>query len=902
MKLLLCHDKAVLRIAGVAVSLAFAHCVALAETYTWIGGRNGSWQSPKNFSPEGNPGAMDEVLLPIGTTCLDATDDGELAAANAIKRIRPNDNCTLEVDVGDRDCTLLFAFTYQAQGGRNRGKLIKKGSGALLLGSARDEFLSNSIRYDYYSDYDIVAGAVKLPQDATAGIAAKLGNVAISNNATLFTLATSGTSLTRTYVLDLWGEPGSVITNTAALSNSNPQILQTGGSSVSVFAGHICAPVRWWGQGVNHLMGIDNTFTSSFLESANNGRGFDGPYVGAASFGRKTFPSSGGVSGDLVSRDSGGAFKYLGSGEETDANLTVSSLAATPYPAYLSGGDVGGLVWNGLWQPADASLMQRLVISGEGSKTNIMKGAIRNRLRDDGDYSFFIRKQGRGTWRIEDSSKGLDTGYQMLGVWGVDEGTLQFTSLAETNFVSSLGMATHLFRDYCGVRDESKRVPYAFTLGGDTTEGTLEYVGAEDEFCSERPIWLYGDGAFVNNGSAKIRFKGVSSVADGEAPEARGVMFTVGGDGMATNELFDITDSASRPVSVVKDGDGIWALGGELSFRGSLTVKRGRLIVRRPEKYTWYRWMITSKVGWGSDYAAYFEMQEFALFSAAGLRQNYGLSLNSNYASLEPGQVAYGTDKRPAPNAATQDIDKLFDDSKTDPGWRGVMCAPNTASTKQRPVVADSLSWIPIIMRLPANAEQISSYDIVFYQSSAHTRSVASYFVDGSVDGVHWNRLSTVDEIGVVSGNTWQYAGSGFGSGAQRNTAHTDGYTFKNPQPTTLPNVLNNVKSVSVAGGAILECNGDIAISNLSFDCTEGGGTFVNCAFSSTPGVITIANAPGRGVAIETGWVFDGCSGVGNLSGWSVSDDGITKSPRRIRVEGGNRVTIVPLGVRIVIR
>ena len=296
-----------------------------AETYTWIGGANGSWQSPDSFSPRGTPGTADEVLLPTGTTYLDASDDDEFAAANAVKRIRPDDDCILEIDVGNKDRTLAFAFTYQAQNGRNRGKLIKKGSGSLMLGSAREDYLYKSnTRYDYYSDFDIVEGTLKLPQDGTAGISVKLGNVAISNNATFFTLATPSISPTHTYVLELWGEEDAVITNTAPVSYAAGQVLSPQGSSLSVFAGKICSPVRWWGSGRCHLTGTANELSPSsmFTQSGNTGRGFNGPYAGVMSFGRKGEPSSIGTYGYLYSRDNGGAFKYLGSGEETDVDFT----------------------------------------------------------------------------------------------------------------------------------------------------------------------------------------------------------------------------------------------------------------------------------------------------------------------------------------------------------------------------------------------------------------------------------------------------------------------------------------------------------------------------------------------------------------------------------------------------
>ena len=70
----------------------------VAESYTWVGGANGSWQSPDSFSPRGTPGAADEVLLPAGTTYLDASDDDEFAAPG--------------VPLGEKlsgDCQLPFA-------------------------------------------------------------------------------------------------------------------------------------------------------------------------------------------------------------------------------------------------------------------------------------------------------------------------------------------------------------------------------------------------------------------------------------------------------------------------------------------------------------------------------------------------------------------------------------------------------------------------------------------------------------------------------------------------------------------------------------------------------------------------------------------------------------------------
>ena len=876
---------------------------ALAETveYTWVGGTDGSWRSAASFSPNGNPGEEDDVLLPQNVVVkLNAADDAEWEAFNRIRRIRPNDYCTLEVDLGTKDREMQCAFTFQAHEGRNRGKFVKKGSGALWLMSARSEFkASNGIHQDYYANFDVVEGALKFPQDATGGTDVKIGDVCISNNAAFYTLATADKTLTHTYVRELWGEPGSIVTNTAPMDNSSNQILWCNGDNISIFAGKLCAPIRWRSGGYVHFTGVENTIESTFTQSDNAGKGIAGPHAGIAKFGKKGELSSIGKSGLIYARENGGAFKYLGTGEETDANFEIGSETSKPYPGYLSGGDFGGLVWTGLWYPSAVARQQRLVICGDGSTPNVMKGAIQGRNYDGVDYSFFIRKQGKGTWRIEDSSKGNDTYYQMRGVWGVDEGTLQFTSLAEKGFISSLGMATELYGDYCGAKEDSMRKSYAFTLGGDSTEGALEYVGAKDEFCSERNAWLYGDGAFVNNGSSKIRFRGVSSVAEGETPASRAVKFTVRGASAAENEILDITDSVERPVSVVKEGSGTWVLGGEQSFRGSLDVKGGKLIVRRLDTYTWHRWTITSKVGTGSGNDLYFELQEFGLFGEDGMRKNLDLAYIDNYAALKPGEVAFGTDKLPRTSSGS--LARLFDDQKTDPGWRGLMRPANATEGTERPEKEKPLTWMPIVMRLPDGAGEVKSYDIVHYQASTHNRSIASYFVDGSVDGVHWDRLSTVDPVGEVGANDWEFLGTDFGLGGEREKAHKNGCGIASA-PATLFNVLNNVKSVSVNSGAELVFEGDIVIPALTFDCDAGGGTFTGCKFAGENGSVDLVNVSDGVTEIDFGWKFNGCTGTDNIKNWVLKVDGVETSRFTIKCDADGSLSAVRTGLRLVIR
>ena len=872
------------KILAIFLGLAFV-ASSDAETYKWIGGENGSWASVSSFEPAGKPGANDMVVLPVSTVELDASDDAEWAAVNAIGRIQPSvdsNNADISsvfvVDVGNKDRDCNFAFTYKANGGRNAGKMVKKGSGVLNFKSMRDEYriVSDSAqRFDYYANYDIVEGALALSQEIDESTQYMLGDVAISNNATLVTLATTKKVYAYTYVRNLWGEIGAVITNTAPLTETDYQILYPCGPNVSEFSGRICHPIRWLGAGNVHLTGEENTIQSFHLYG-NKGLGFDNYHVGVKKFGMIGEKSSIGETSTIVSRDTGGAFLYLGDGEETDKSLEVR---AYNYPAFLSGGDIGGLVWKGTWTAYDSVNNYRLVIGGDGEKPNVMKGSIRR--------TFFIRKQGKGTWRIEDSPNGLDTSYQMLGVWGVDEGTLQFTSLAEKGFVSSLGMATQLYKDYGGARDEANRVPYAFVLGGDLTQGTLEYVGNKDEFCSDRPLWLYGDGAFVNNGVKKIRFRGVSSVADGEESPVRSVKFTLGGVSTAENEILDITDTTERPVSVVKEGTGTWVLGGEQSFKGHLVVKAGKLIVRRPQTYSWYRWTITSKVANGSGYGAYFQLDDFGLFNKDKIRQNLGLTYNDDYAALKPGEVAFGTDKQPYNQ--TGSIADLFDDDDNGNNtyWLGILRPANATTEIEKPEVEKSLSWVPIVMRLADNASTIKYYDVKQFQKSTHERSIASYFVSASVDGVHWDTLSTVDKIdSEISAHKWQY-------GDSRCEIATE--------PKSIFDVLNNVKSVSVATGAELICEGNITISSLMIDATNGGGAIKGCNFSES-GTIELVNLPARQDFAEVGINLAECKGVDNIRNWTLKVDGKVNSLYKLNVTGEKRVYISKGGLRVIIR
>jgi hypothetical protein len=67
-------------------------------------------------------------------------------------------------------------------------------------------------------------------------------------------------------------------------------------------------------------------------------------------------------------------------------------------------------------------------------------------------------------------------------------------------------------------------------------------------------------------------------------------------------------------------------------------------------------------------------------------------------------------------------------------------------------------------------------------------------------------------------------------------------------------------------------------------------------------GSIDVANVPDDSTKIDFGWTFNECTGVENIKGWSVTQDGVATSRYSISVENGNRVVAVRTGLRMVVR
>ena len=200
-------------------------------------------------------------------------------------------------------------------------------------------------------------------------------------------------------------------------------------------------------------------------------------------------------------------------------------------------------------------------------------------------------------------------------------------------------------------------------------------------------------------------------------------------------------------------------------------------------------------------------------------------------------------------------------------------------------------------MRLPSDAPDVVMYDTIFYQATTHARSPTSYFIDGSVDGVHWKRLSTMDAFESRGANTWYWNNEAFGAGGKRNQSFMNGCAI-DAGPANLPDVLNNAKAVSVAAGATLAAEGNIALPGLAADCSAGCGTISNFTFAAN-GAIYLTNVPDGTAPVMPGWTMVDCRDAANVSAWTVHVDGVAKPRWRAKSSADGAVYVLRAGICI---
>ena len=555
------------------------------------------WTNRDNFVGSTKPAAGDTVFIPASTTIrLDTSDTDSAALVNSLTKIEPAaDTSRLHVNVASGTFTLNVPY-YESY----RGWLKKTGNGELVLGATGN--------HAYHVSLEVKEGVLRMNTNAVRGTNYFFSDLAISNSATIF-LCPNGAQIRCNHIY-----------GTGLITNSYL------GSAFYIEGGTAAKPMEVYAklgvtaypfyQGYVRLMNPSNECKQCYT-TRNSGDGT----VEFATIGNIGDVSHVGNPTYLQTSRYGGTLRYIGTtGETTDRKLSVGD--PKEGPSTFDAGPHGGLRFTGNWEVSNNQGACDFILTG----SNTVPCVLANPMSPASNGSTFqFHKKGSGTWRFNDGATRNNRG----GLW-IDEGTIQFESIAEIGSACSLGLATYLFpRGYYGAMD-GVTTNYAVSLGAEGTTGTFEYVGTNTVRQLTRAAALAGDGRLVNsaadNGADARRyfswFAGFSSITDGLHR-----LILDGANANGGDEIANVADGATGRVGIVKRGSGTWRVSGTNTFSGPIEVEQGKLVLVTPH-YTWFKVTMKGiKALDYSDYAAKKEtsLHELAFFDKDGFRQNIGL-------------------------------------------------------------------------------------------------------------------------------------------------------------------------------------------------------------------------------------------------------------------------------------
>jgi len=827
-------------------------------------------------------GAMSPLALRAATPALPAAVDGVVTLANQNYVLTETDDLTGITEFKTTGGWLVFDISENESLDvpakiTGTGGIEKRGLGTLNL-------TCNIGNTDYKTTRGLhaVAGELHLPMKGAGE--PEFGIINIDKDAIVFVSGHNTYQNIRTLFTDLTGS--GLLTN----GWNAPQVIQQAqGTTSTNFSGVIGGSFNnfWIYPSSNvHLTNTNNTF-----KVIGSVPGFGKLYLTKIGYGTNDFSSVGQTTWfDLGANggDNTAGLYFMGTNGET----TVKKLCFSPWSggstskkSILDAGSVGGLVWNGEFAFTKVSMVWA-ILQGEGPITNVFGGTM-----TESAGSSYLEKRGASTWRINGRNS-------RKGVVDVKEGTLQFESLRDKGRTSSLGLSSFTHSAYHGAIDNSRAVPYAFVLGGGAKgESTLECVGWEgnsvENQASDRPLVLAGAGRLKTTCPQPFAIQGVSTIAASPC--------TLVLDGTNTaSAIIDATNGVSA-LSIAKEGPGTWVLRGEQSFSGSLAVKEGTLIVEAPEvPYSWYKFTMKTVNSYYSKNSDTCRVtHEFALYDADGVRRNKDLVSNTSQipTALSPGEATVAADQIPgyynwAFTDASFKLSRMFDDNG---GTASYLAGRKNGTSEDY--------WISVVMRLPADSPEITSFDMISTAGewNKSNRRTVAYSVSGSTDGRIWDVLSeqTTNETARFTSG-WYSNGDAFTANEVRQLPDK-GIAIAPHRVAPATAQLANVSGVSVAAGATLEARGAVTLRALSVDASgAGNGTVRGFAFASS-GVLDVKGLPQFVGRLDVPFAFDGCTGLGNVSNWTIKIDGVP-TEKYIAYLSSSGVAIIARGMTVIFK
>ncbi len=793
----------------VCLAMILMSIAVTATDYVWTGNANdGDWRNKENFTvggtiPDTTPGSSDSVTIPSKTTVTleydvtDADKKGSCEAFAGVGRIIPDDTSSIiDITVPPNTTLVLngaIVTTRSATPANLKGKVFKRGEGTLTCVS-ETKLTNSTTSFDYATTFNVIEGVLRLPA-GTSGLNCAVRTISVKTGATLFTPQMAGLSILGGMDSDVQ----SCVTNDGATVCN--LLVQDG--ALAVLGGMIGGPISFTLDGGRlELANGANTTADVDVKVQKNRSSLaaDAPGVlSLAKFGMKAAngnpsASSIGYAEKILLHLQGGGLRYLGSGETTDKTIVFQG--NDDNFGFVDAGTNGGIEFAGTFTMARESTkdfrMKRLVLTGSNTVPATISGVIESPSTSrfgSSNYTFRVTKRGTGTWIMRHNDES-----DMRGVFAVQEGTLAFDTLAEQGVNSALGKSTILQKDVANVivDPDTYGEDYAFLLGGGDTRGTLRYIGATNCVSSTRRFAVKGEGAVLNDGEGFLRLAGIKAL-DGTDKAT----LVLGGSNASDNVADDVGDGVDGVLSVVKEGEGTWQLGTNLTFTGGLTVKAGRLLVG-PPPYTWYRWTLkgnfytpegSANGKKGNSTERLVGAAALGLFDSTGMNQATNLddsayfSWNgvnyvngaltymtlpavfavapdvSQFVALNPGECRLAENNGHTYVASSMDVASLFDGA----GETYFRMSDSVTARQLIPVPTNSASWRVIELRLPSAARPVVSYDFASITGADLRQNIQYATLEGSVNGKDWDVL---DDYGTntcpVAGLVWRKTGTAF--------------------------------------------------------------------------------------------------------------------------------------------
>ena len=180
------------------------------------------------------------------------------------------------------------------------------------------------------------------------------------------------------------------------------------------------------------------------------------------------------------------------------------------------------------------------------------------------------------------------------------------------------------------------------------------------------------------------------------------------------------------------------------------------------------------------------------------------------------------------------------------------------------------------------------------------------YTIMGSFDGFEWTELFSTNYAHVATSGQWVSSNTKYDNGylvAARTNSKKAHHGVELLQPdSTVASPIDSASCVSVAAGATLKClYGTVTLDSFCLDMTSGGGTVEGFAFAEE-GTLSLDNVISGETLLEKTFTSVNCTGVTNLSKWTLMVNGGATSKYTASVSADGKVRLASVGMRVIIR